>query len=188
MKIVLSSSAFHTPSASNPTKTYISSKLDNKYITRNRNEKNISNKDDINSCVTPWKQNYSVHVISTNTHLTPLDDTIPVVSVELHTTNELPLAGKEYLCFQIYRRSSHATQCVKSMIVNKAIDYIFSIDTFEQQCVVIKDMLQSPRIEDYMNTIGIDQSLSNRSYFEHKCLNNIKIYIKMQVSVMTNKT
>ena len=35
-------------------------------------------------------------------------------------------------------------------------------------------MLQSPRIEEYMKTIGIDQSLSNRSSFEHKCLNNIK--------------
>ena len=35
-------------------------------------------------------------------------------------------------------------------------------------------MLKSPRLEDHMNTIGIDQSLSNRYYFEHTCLNNIK--------------
>ena len=35
-------------------------------------------------------------------------------------------------------------------------------------------MLQSPCLEDHMNTIGIDQSLCNRSYFEHKCLKNIK--------------
>ena len=35
-------------------------------------------------------------------------------------------------------------------------------------------MLQSPRIEDHMKTIGIDQSLCNRSSFEHKCVNNIK--------------
>ena len=35
-------------------------------------------------------------------------------------------------------------------------------------------MLQSPRLEDNMSTTGIDQSLCNRSYFEHKCLNNIK--------------
>ena len=36
-------------------------------------------------------------------------------------------------------------------------------------------MLQSPRLEDYMKTIGIDQSLFNRSSsFEHKILNNIK--------------
>ena len=58
--------------------------------------------------------------------------------------------------------------------MNKAIDYILSIETFEQQCVVSKVMLQSPRLEDHMKTIGIDQSLCNRSYFEHKCLDNIK--------------
>ena len=49
--------------------------------------------------------------------------------------------------------------------------------TFEQQCVVIKCLLQSSRLEDHMKTIGIDLSLSNRSSFEQKCLNNIqKIY------------
>ena len=41
--------------------------------------------------------------------------------------------------------------------MNKVIDYILSIDTFEQQCVVIKVMLQSPRLEAHMKTIGIDQ-------------------------------
>ena len=35
-------------------------------------------------------------------------------------------------------------------------------------------MIKSPRLEDDMKIIGIDQSLCNRSYFEHKCLNNIK--------------
>ena len=34
-------------------------------------------------------------------------------------------------------------------------------------------MLQSPRLEDHMKNIGIDQSLCNRYYFEHKFLNNI---------------
>ena len=58
--------------------------------------------------------------------------------------------------------------------MNNSIDYIFSIDTFEQQCVVIKGMLQSPSLEDHMETIGVDQSLCNRSSFEHECLNNIK--------------
>ena len=71
--------------------------------------------------------------------------------------------------------------------MNKAIDSILSIDTFEQQCVVIKGMLKSPRLEDHMHTIGIDQSLSNKPSFEHKCLNNIKKKINMQVSAMTNK-
>ena len=35
-------------------------------------------------------------------------------------------------------------------------------------------MLQSPRLEYHMKTIGIDQSIRNKSSFEHKCLNNIK--------------
>ena len=35
-------------------------------------------------------------------------------------------------------------------------------------------MLQSPRLEDHMNNIGIDQSSWKRSSFEQKCLNNIK--------------
>ena len=78
------------------------------------------------------------------------------------------------MCFQINGRSSHAAQCVKSRITNKAIDSILSIDTFEQHCFVIKGMLQSPLLKEHMNTIAIDQSLCNRSSFEHKFLNNIK--------------
>ena len=35
-------------------------------------------------------------------------------------------------------------------------------------------MLQSSCPEDHMKTIGIDQSLCNRSSFEHKCMNKIK--------------
>ena len=58
--------------------------------------------------------------------------------------------------------------------MNKDIDSILSIDTFEQQCVVIKVMLQPPRLEDHMKNISIDQSLCNRYSCEHKCLNNIK--------------
>ena len=58
--------------------------------------------------------------------------------------------------------------------MNKAIDSILSIETFEQQCVVIKGMLQSPHLEYHMKTIGMHQSLCNRSSFEHTFLNNIK--------------
>ena len=62
---------------------------------------------------------------------------------------------------------SHVAQCVKLRIMNKAVDYILSIDTFEQQCVVNKGMLQSPRLGYHMKTIGIDQSSRNRSSVEH---------------------
>ena len=58
-KPVLSSSAFHTSSASNSTRTSISSQLDNTYITKNQNNNNTSNTDEIHSCVTSQK-NYSV--------------------------------------------------------------------------------------------------------------------------------
>ena len=134
------------------------------------------------------KKNYSVQDTSTTTLLTPLNATLPISPVELHATTKIRPAGKEYLCFHIHGRSSHAAQCVKSRIMNKAINSILSIDTFEQQCVVIKGMLLSPRLEYHMQNIGIDQSLCNMYYFEHKCLNNIKIYTNMQVSVTTNKT
>ena len=59
-KPVLSSSAAHIFYASNLTRTSISSQLDNKDSTTNQNKNKTSNKDDIHSCATPRKQNYSV--------------------------------------------------------------------------------------------------------------------------------
>ena len=67
------------------------------------------------------------------------------------------------MCFHANSKSPHADQCVKSRILNKAVDSILSIDIFEQQCVVIKGVLQSSRLEDHMKTIGIDQSSFTRS-------------------------
>ena len=58
--------------------------------------------------------------------------------------------------------------------MTKVIDSVLSVDTFEQQCVVLKGMLQPPRIKDHIHTIGIDQSLSNNALYEHKRLQNIK--------------
>ena len=103
-KPVLSSSASHTSSASNSKRTSISSRLDNKHIITNQNEKNISNTYDIHSFVTPQKQNYSVHAKSTTTTLKPLNFTLTIVSVKLHTTTKLPLTGKKYLCFLINQK------------------------------------------------------------------------------------
>ena len=78
------------------------------------------------------------------------------------------------MCFQVDNKSPHAAQCVKSRVLKKVIDSILSTNTFEQQCVVIKCLLQSSRLEDHMETIGIDQYSFSRSYFEHRCMNNIK--------------
>ena len=129
-KPVLSSSADHESSASNSTRTPISSQLDNKESTTNQNKNNASNKDDIHLWVTTQKQKYSVQATATPPNLTPLNTTLPVALVELHKTKQSPPAGKEYLCFQINSKSPHADQCVKSQILNKAIDSILSIDTF----------------------------------------------------------
>ena len=90
-KPVLSSSASHTLSASNSTQISISFQLDNKDTTKNKNNNNNSNTDDIHSCVTPRKHNYSVTTTSTTTHFTPLNDTLPIAPVELHTTKKILL-------------------------------------------------------------------------------------------------
>ena len=78
------------------------------------------------------------------------------------------------MCFQANSKFPHADQFFKSRIFNKAIYSILSIDTFEQQCVLIKCTLQTSRLEDHMTTIGIDQSSFTRSSFEHRCMNNSK--------------
>ena len=59
------------------------------------------------------EKNYSVRATSTKTCLTPLNATLPIAHVELHTTKQFPLNGKEYLCFHINGRSSLDAQSVK---------------------------------------------------------------------------
>ena len=78
---VLSSSASHASSARNSTRTSISSQLDNKDITQNQNNNNTSNTDDIQSCVTPLKQNHSVRATKTPHILTPLNTALPIAPV-----------------------------------------------------------------------------------------------------------
>ena len=60
------------------------------------------------------------------------------------------------MCFQKDGKTAQAARCIKSRIMTKVIDYVLSIDKFEQQCVVLKGMLQSPRLKDHVKTIGID--------------------------------
>ena len=49
--------------------------------------------------------------------------------------------------------------------MTNVIGSVISINTFEEQCFVIKGMLQSPRLKYHVKTTGIDQSLSNNSFF-----------------------
>ena len=46
---------------------------------------------------------------------------------------------------------------------------------YPKKCVVLKGMFQSPQLKYHVQTIGIDQYLSNNDIYEHKCLENIKI-------------
>ena len=141
-KPVLLSSANHTSYTNNLTPTIMSQQLQHKDSTAIQNTVNTSNKDDIQSWVTPRKQNISVKDTYTHPRLTPLITNLPLLPVELPKTTHLPPLGKEYLCFQVDNKSPHAAQCVKSRVSNKVIDSILSINTFEQQYVVIKCMLQ----------------------------------------------
>ena len=60
------------------------------------------------------------------------------------------------MCFTKEGKYDQATRCIKSRMMTKVIGYILSIDKFEQQSVVIKGILQSPRLKDHVQTIGID--------------------------------
>ena len=83
-------------------------------------------------------------------------------------------------------KTEQAFSCIKSRIMNKLIDPVLSIDTFKQQCVVLKGMLQSPRLKDCVQTIGIDQYFSNNAIYEHKFLENIKKNTNKLISVTTS--
>ena len=93
-KPVLSSTANHTAciTISNPPIT--SHPRQHKGSASNQDNVNISNKDDIHSCVTPKRNNISVKTTSTPPCLTQLITTLPILPVELPKTTQLPPLGK----------------------------------------------------------------------------------------------
>ena len=68
-KPVLSSSAHHTSYTTTSKRTIISYQIEHKDSTAIQNTLDISNTDDIHSCVTPQKQNISVQATSTPPYL-----------------------------------------------------------------------------------------------------------------------
>ena len=64
-------------------------------------------------------------------------------------------------------KESKYDQAARPIKIRIMANVIFfpSIDTFEQKYVVLKGMLQSPRLKDHVQTIGIDQSLSNNAIY-----------------------
>ena len=84
-------------------------------------------------------------------------------------------------------KSDQTARCIKSRIMTKVIDYVLSINTFEQQCVVLKVSLQSSRLKDHVHTIGIYPSLRNNTIYEHKCIESIKKLYKQAVKCDNQK-
>ena len=66
------------------------------------------------------------------------------------------------------------------------VDTIIYIDSFEQKFVILKGLLQSELPKQHMVVIGVDQSLSNRALYKHRCLENIRIYTNWLENVMIN--
>ena len=78
------------------------------------------------------------------------------------------------MCFQNNGKTAQAAKFIKSIIMTKVIGSVLLVDTFKRKCVVLKGVLQSPRLKYHVKTFGIDQSFSNNALFEHKWLQNIK--------------
>ena len=100
---------------------------------------------------------YSIPTTLTPNYHKQFISAMSVRSFNLHTTSKLTPLGKEYMCFKIDGKYYQAYKCVESRIMTKLIDCVIYINTFEQQCVLIKGMLQSPRLKYHMETIGIEQ-------------------------------
>ena len=87
---------------------------------------------------------HSTPTISTPSHHTQRIATTSSSILNSNTPTILPTVGKEYICFQKDGKTAQSARCIKSRITNKVIGSVISIDTFEQQYVVLKFMLQSP--------------------------------------------
>ena len=48
--------------------------------------------------------------------------------------------GKWYICFQIYGETAHDAQFSNSRVLTKVIYLVLNIESFEQQCVIIKGL------------------------------------------------
>ena len=79
---------------------------------------------------------YSIPPNLTTNHHAQHISAMSVSLLNLHPTTKFPPVGKEYMCFQKDVKTSQAAKCIKYRIMTNFIDYIFLIDTFEEQCVV----------------------------------------------------
>ena len=153
-----------------------------------QNDAKITNNDYIQSCERQLFLN--ITTISTPNHQSQRISSTFSSTLTSNTLMILPPVGKEYmfflLCFLKEGKSNQSSSCIKSRIMTNVVDSVIYIDTFEQQCVLLKGILQSPQLKYHIQTIGIHPSLSNNAIYEHKCLENNKNITKKLISVTTN--
>ena len=130
---VSSSLAPQTSSAIESTITSVPSVRDknqNNYVLYSQNtiqnDATITNNDDIQSCETAKKQNYSIPTISTPNHHSQRIASTSSSRLNLNTPTILPPVGKEYMCFQKDGKTAQAARCIKSRIMTKLIDSVLS--------------------------------------------------------------
>ena len=95
----------------------------------------------------------SIPKTSPHNHHAQCISTTSARMLNLHTTTMIPPVGKEYMCFRNDGKTSQVVRCIKSNIMTKVIYYVLSIDIFDQQCVVLKGMLKSPRLKYHVQPL-----------------------------------
>ena len=110
-KPVLSSSANHTSYTTNSTPTIMSYQLQHKDSTSIQNTVDVSNTDDIHSCLTLQKQNISVQATSTSPRLTPLITTLPLYLLSYQKQYIYPHLVKNICVSRLTKISSCCSMC-----------------------------------------------------------------------------
>ena len=91
--------------------------------------------------------------------------------------SKTPYIWKIVSLFPNRRKTARAAHCAKSGAMNKVIGFIIDIESFEKKCVILKGVLHSELLKQYMVIIEIYQSLRNKILYGHICLGNIhKLY------------
>ena len=138
-----------------------------------QNDATITNNDCIQSCETPKHiltyQPFQHLIIIHNVLLphTKVDLLIPHLQYYLHLVKNICVLWRKV-------NMTSPPGVLNQVYWLRWLILFFRIDTFEQQCVMIKVMFQSPRLKYHVQTIGIYPSLSNNAIYNHKCLEIIK--------------
>ena len=68
---------------------------------------------------------------------------------------------------------AHSAKCYNSYALTKVTDLILDIESFEQQCVILKGLLQTDRLKKHIVTIVIYELLSNFAMYKYIIMENM---------------